>query len=185
MRIIAGAARGRKLRAPRGSATRPTADRVRESVFNILGPVAAGARVLDLFAGAGGLGLEALSRGAAWAVFVDRAPAAARCVRDNLAILAMTDQAEVITSDALRAVRRMRAHGDRFDWVFVDPPYASDLAAATLTTLGESPVLADGATVIVEHDRRRPLPDASGQLARTDQRAYGDTIVSFYGTVLP
>ncbi len=183
MRIIGGTARSRRLRAPAGAATRPTADRVREALFNILGPPPEDLAVLDLFAGAGGLGLEALSRGAARAVFVDRAPAAVRCLEENVASLGMGDRAEILAVDVARALRTLDG---AFGWVFIDPPYKTDLALATVAALSQTgALLTQDAIVVAEHDRRRPLPDANGILTKTDQRIYGDTALSFYGRVAP
>lgn len=180
MRIIGGHSRGRKLRAPPGRQTRPTADRVRESLFNILG--SPDGDVLDLFAGAGTLGLEALSRGANAAVFVDMAGPAIRCVRANLETLGAADRAVVERSDALAAVRRLGGQGRRFCWVFADPPYAFAGCDELIEAVGAARLLADGGRLVIEHDRRTALPTAAGGLARTDQRRYGDTALSFYTT---
>lgn len=182
MRIIGGSSGGRRLRAPRGQATRPTSDRVREAVFNILGPPPEGARVLDLYAGAGGLGFEALSRGAAVAVFVDRAEAAVRCLRANAAELAVEPRVRVVRADVGAALPRLAVASERFDWIFVDPPYASQEAERTLVALGgpQHVLLADEVVVVLEHDRRSAPPDATGVLALIDRRGYGDTCVSFY-----
>ncbi len=178
MRIIAGVHGGRRLRAPRGDATRPTADRVREAIFNILGPPPPGARVLDLFAGAGTLGLEALSRGAARAVFVNRAPAALRCLRENIAALGVADASSVHRGEARQLLRRLDGP---FDWVFVNPPYHSGLQDEVLAALDSHPeLLSADAVVVVEHDRRREPASSAGAMVRTDQRRYGDTVVSFY-----
>lgn len=182
MRIIGGTAGGRRIRAPRGQATRPTSDRVREAIFNILGPPPPGARVLDLYAGAGGLGLEALSRGATAAVFVDEAAAAYRCIRENADRLGFGERARVVKAPVQAALARLAATGQRFEWIFADPPYATDEAARTVAALGgpHAALLAPGAVLVVEHDRRRPPPERAGVLARTDIRVYGDTAVSFY-----
>lgn len=182
MRIIGGSVGGRRIRAPRGQATRPTSDRVREAIFNILGPPPADTRVLDLYAGAGGLGLEALSRGAAAAVFVDRAAEAVRCLTDNLRDLGFAERGRALRAEVAAALPRLAADGERFGWIFLDPPYASDEAALTLASLGgpSAALLADDAVVVAEHDRRRRPPDASGGLALADRRRYGDTEISFY-----
>jgi 16S rRNA (guanine(966)-N(2))-methyltransferase RsmD len=176
MRVVAGDLGGRVLRAPHGAATRPTSEKVREAVFAIL-PDVAGARVLDVFAGSGAVGIEALSRGAAHATFVDSGRAALAAVRANLAALGVpADRATVHAGDA---VGFARAAGGPFELVFVDPPYASDLAVRVATALPAA-ALAAGATVVVEHDRRHAPPDDLGDLRRVDQRRYGDTLVSFY-----
>jgi 16S rRNA (guanine966-N2)-methyltransferase len=185
VRVIAGSLGGRRLAAPAGHGTRPTSDRVREAIFNILGPPPEGARVLDLFAGAGGLGIEALSRGAAHAVFVDQAKAALRCLRDNLAALGLTAATRIVAGDARRALEDLdrAAAADPaagFDWIFLDPPYASDLADAALVRIGAGALARPGAVVVVEHDRRVALDPARGVLELADARRYGDTAVSLY-----
>ena len=179
MRIIGGSLGGRRLRAPRGDATRPTADRVRESLFNILGPPPAETRVLDLCAGAGSLGLEALSRGAAYALFVDDSRAAVRCLRDNIAALQVESTSAVQFGDVRRVVGRL-GDENRFHWVFADPPYRTNLAAEILALLAISPAMADDVIVAIEHDRRNEPAPLAGCLVRTDRRRYGDTVISFY-----
>jgi 16S rRNA (guanine966-N2)-methyltransferase len=177
MRIVSGAWGGRRLQAPPGDATRPTSDRVREALFSILGARVEGARVLDLFAGSGALGLEALSRGAAAATFVDSAPAAVRAVRANLE--ALDAAAEVRRQDALRFLGGARDAACPYDLVFLDPPYR--LATRLGAELSEAlpPVLAPGATVVTESDRRRPL---DLELPLSDERRYGDTLIRIHGT---
>jgi 16S rRNA (guanine966-N2)-methyltransferase len=174
VRIVAGTYGGRRLAAPRGTGTRPTADRVREAVFSMLEPVA-DARVLDLFAGSGALGLEALSRGAAEATFVDSAPAAVRAVHANLEALGA--DAEVRRADARGFLRNARADGRQYDLVFLDPPYqrAGALAEALAGDLAE--VLAPRARVVVESDRRSPL---ELPLSLQVDRRYGDTVIRIF-----
>jgi 16S rRNA (guanine966-N2)-methyltransferase len=175
MRIVGGSLGGRVLRAPPGAATRPTSEKVREAIFNILGDVE-GARVLDMFAGSGALGIEALSRGAAHATFIDQAKPALVTVRANLRDLGLADRATVLAGDAVALGAR---HEPATPWqlVFVDPPYRSDLAVRAVQTLAH---LAPDAVIVVEHDRRNAPPENLGSLLRTDQRRYGDTLVSFY-----
>lgn len=179
MRLTGGADRGRKLRAPRGSGTRPTASRVREAIFNILGP-APDAPVLDLYAGTGALGLEALSRGAPKVVFVERDSRALAALSRNLRELGLTDRAVVMGGKVSQSLSRLAAGPERFAWVFIDPPYASEEAQRTLDTLAGSGVLAPGAIIVVEHDKRRMPPESAGELYLCDRRFYGDTGVSFY-----
>lgn len=176
MRVIAGALRGRRLAAPRGTATRPTSDRVREAVFAILGEIT-GAAVLDLFAGSGALGIEALSRGAASATFVEHAPAALTALDRNLAALELGPCSRVVRGDALAALRGARARGDKYDLVFLDPPYAQagSLAASLAGALVQ--LLAPGARVLSESDRRTPLELG---LAVTFERGYGDTLIRIH-----
>ena len=174
MRVIAGRLGGRILVAPRGRDTRPTSDRVREALFSILEPVA-GARVLDLFAGSGALAIEALSRGAAEATLVDPAPAAASAIARNLSALGL--EAEVRRQPARAFLQRARADARQYDLVFLDPPYrqATELAAELGAAL--LPVLAPGARVVAESDRRAPL---ALDLALLDERRYGDTLIRIY-----
>jgi 16S rRNA (guanine966-N2)-methyltransferase len=182
MRIIGGVVGGRTIRAPHGTGTRPTSDKVRGALFNILGPPDENARVLDLFAGAGALGLEALSRGAAHATFVDKDGGAVRCVEENAGALGFGERVRVQRGDAQTVLGRLERAGERFTWVFIDPPYASDEAVRALTALGKppAPLLEDDAVVVVEHDRRRAPDDTYGTLTRADRRKYGDTEISFF-----
>ena len=179
VRVIAGTAKGRRLRVPAGLHVRPSGARLRESAFGILEHRGAieGARVLDLFAGTGALGIEALSRGAAHATFVDAGKPALAAIRGNLHELGLEDRADVVALDAVAAAGRPPAAP--WDLVFVDPPYASDLARRAVAALPAAG-LAPGAVVVIEHDRRGAPPDALGFLLRTDQRRYGDTMVSFF-----
>ncbi len=175
MRVIAGRYGGRRLKAPAGEATRPTSDRVREALFSILGARVQDARVLDLFAGAGTLGLEALSRGAGQATFVDSAPAALRALRGNLAALGA--EAEVVRADALRWLRAASGGARQYDLVFLDPPYrrTAELGAPLSDLLPA--VLAPGALVVAESDRRSPLHLT---ITATDERRYGDTLIRIH-----
>jgi 16S rRNA (guanine966-N2)-methyltransferase len=174
MRVIAGTLGGRALVAPRGRATRPTSDRVREALFSILG-VVEGARVLDLFAGSGALAIEALSRGAAEATLVDSSRAAIAAARRNLEALGLG--AELRQQGAIPFLRNARSEGRLYDLVFLDPPYrrASSLGPELATAL--EPVLAPGARVVCESDRRAPLELRLRQAAEPQARAYGDTLI--------
>jgi 16S rRNA (guanine(966)-N(2))-methyltransferase RsmD len=175
MRVVAGAYGGRTLRAPRGSTTRPTSDRVREALFSVLGPLD-GLTVLDLFAGSGALGIEALSRGAAAATFVDSSPAAVAAIRANLVSLGLG--AEVRRQDARAYLRA--AGGSTFGLVFADPPYRA--LAKLAGELGEllPPLLAPAARVVVESDRREP---AVLELPLLTERRYGDTVIRVHSAV--
>jgi 16S rRNA (guanine(966)-N(2))-methyltransferase RsmD len=180
VRIVAGTLGGRVLAAPPGRSTRPTSEKVREAIFSILGPPPPDAQVLDLFAGSGALGIEALSRGATGATLVESARGALATLRANLRELGLADRATVVATDVL-AYLRAPHRGPAFHWVFLDPPYASSLGADALALLGASTDrLAPEAITVIEHDRRRVPPEAAGSLLRTDQRRYGDTLVSFY-----
>jgi 16S rRNA (guanine966-N2)-methyltransferase len=177
VRIVAGRYGGRRLTAPRGDATRPTSDRVREALFSLLGPLD-GARVLDLFAGSGALAIEALSRGAEHATLVDSAPAAIRSVRANLATLELDSATvEVRRQDARAFLRSARTAGQDYDLVLLDPPYrlAAELGRELSPLLAA--VLATGGRVVSESDRRTPL---ALDLPLTDERRYGDTLIRIH-----
>lgn len=179
LRIVGGAARGRKLRVPRGLRVRPTADRVRETIFNILGQRFDGERVLDLYAGSGAFGLEALSRGAGEAVLVDADREAIAACRENASALGYDARVEIVRSDALAALERFAAAGRRFDLVFLDPPYAAGPKEA-LVHLDRLHLLAPGGCVVAEHDRRLELEARIGALAQKDRRRIGESAVSFF-----
>ncbi|MDQ8043840.1 MAG: 16S rRNA (guanine(966)-N(2))-methyltransferase RsmD [Solirubrobacteraceae bacterium] len=176
LRITGGEFRGRKLVTPEGGTTRPTASRVREAMFSMLGPIH-GARVLDLCCGCGSLGLEALSRGADTAVFVDDAVAAAASARENIDTFGIADRADVLEIDALRAVQRLREAGDRFDLILIDAPYSQ--APKIVARLSEyiPDLLEPGARVVLEGDRRDP---PALDLPMDRERAYRDVLVRLY-----
>ena len=182
MRIIAGSYRSRTLVAPSGMATRPTSDRLRETLFNVLAPRIEGARFLDLYAGSGAVGIEALSRGAASVEFIESAPAALAVMRSNLARLGITAGFRIHAASVATALRRMKA-GPPFEVVFLDPPYdAAREYEATLGLLGGMDVglLADGALVIAEHRKKERLEERYGKLGRTRLLQQGDAALSFY-----
>ena len=177
MRIIAGERRGRPLLGPRKGGIRPTGAYLREAVFNVLAARIAAAQVLDLFAGTGAMGLEALSRGAAAATFVDREVAA---IRANLARLGFEGRAAVIRGDGLRATARLGAAGRRFDVIYADPPYAADLAARTVAAVAAAGLLAPGGLLLVEHHHKMLVPEAAGALGRRRALRHGETQVTLY-----
>jgi len=177
VRVIAGSLGGRRLKAPHGRLTRPTADRVKEALFAMLGPIE-GARVLDLYAGSGALGIEALSRGAARAVFVERDARALRALKDNLAALGLAVAgAEVRRADALAALAQAAERTERYELILIDPPYlnAAELGGALSQMLPS--LLAPGGRVVVESDRREPLELA---LPVVRARRYGDTSITIH-----
>lgn len=176
LRVIGGALRGRKLEAPRTDATRPTLDRVRESIFNLLGPLPPGLRVLDLFAGSGALGIEALSRGAESVVFVERAREPLRTLRANVAALDLAGRARISTLDAGTSA----AWGDGpFDLAFADPPWPDAYEDAVLAAAAAG--LAPGGRLVLEHPRERTPPLAPEPLELRKERSYGATGVAVYG----
>jgi 16S rRNA (guanine966-N2)-methyltransferase len=177
VRIVAGRFGGRRLVAPPGRATRPTSDRVREALFATLGPID-GARVLDLFAGSGALGIEALSRGAASAVLVERDPRAAAAVRANLEALDLgAPEAVVFAGPARAALRAASQRADTYDLVFLDPPYRSAPELGRELSAALEPLLSGGGRVVAESDRRAPLELS---LPLVHERRYGDTLIRIH-----
>ncbi|MBM3218069.1 MAG: 16S rRNA (guanine(966)-N(2))-methyltransferase RsmD [Candidatus Rokubacteria bacterium] len=180
MRVLAGALKGKRLVTPRGSTTRPTADQVRIALMDTLMPRLPEARVLDLFAGAGGVGLEALSRGAAHATFVERDARAVAALRANVETLGVAAQTRIERADVRAALERLGRDGARFDVVFLDPPYDEDLVLPTLERLGTSPVVDAGALVIAQHLTKRPPPPGIGRLRAYRTRRFGETTLTFF-----
>ena len=186
MRIIAGSYRSRPLQAPPGLSTRPTSDRLRETLFNVLAPRIQGAAFLDLYAGSGAVGIEALSRRAAHVTFVERAPAALKVLRGNLERLEIGSDLSIHSGSVgacLRSAVQARPKPERYEVVFLDPPYDEEREyTATLGLLGGSAaaLLAPGALVVAEHARKQALDDRYGSLKRTRQLKQGDAILSFY-----
>mgnify|MGYP001600989038 CR=1 FL=1 len=179
MRVIAGSQKGRTLIAPRGLATRPTPGRVREALFSMLGDEVQGARVLDLFAGTGSLGIEALSRGAAAACFVEKAPAAVAALRRNLAVVKQ-ERARLLAMPAERAVVLLAREQFAADLVLLDPPYQSELAVWALDAIVEHRLLAEGAWVVLEHSGRTAPPPAPSRLNLARSRRFGDVGLCIY-----
>jgi 16S rRNA (guanine966-N2)-methyltransferase len=175
LRVIGGHLSGRRFRVPQGE-VRPTSDRVREALFGRLADLD-GLRVLDLYAGSGALGIEAISRGALEATFVERDLRVLRVLRGNLAALGIDSVTAVVEGDVPAAVGRLGRAGARFDLVLIDPPYGSEEPSRAFEALVDSAVLAPGAMVVLERDRRHPSPGAEG-LSALDERRYGDTVVA-------
>jgi 16S rRNA (guanine(966)-N(2))-methyltransferase RsmD len=185
MRVIAGQYRSRVLQAPHGMETRPTSDRLRETLFNVLAPRLPDAVFLDLYAGSGAVGIEALSRGAREAIFVEQAEPALRAIRANLAALRIQGGYGLEARSVAAGVRRLAEAGRAADLVFLDPPYnATEQYELTLSLLGGNcrGVLASGAWVVAEHEKRRDLDEHYGKLARFRVLKQGDAALSFYRT---
>jgi 16S rRNA (guanine(966)-N(2))-methyltransferase RsmD len=183
MRIIQGSHRGRKLQSKEVEDLRPMRAQVRAALFNILNARSArvsGSRFLDLFAGTGSVGIEALSRGAAWAVFVDQSREAVRLIEANLEALKLSERAVIYHEDAMKALAQLDAAQQRFDLVFIGPPYGQGLANRALAALAETHILNDDALVITEIFKKETLPEAFGGLKRSDLRRYGDNVLVFY-----
>ncbi|HEY7713962.1 MAG TPA: 16S rRNA (guanine(966)-N(2))-methyltransferase RsmD [Candidatus Binatia bacterium] len=183
MRVIGGAARGRRLRVPKGDAVRPTAARVKESLFNILPRDFSGMQVLDLFAGTGNLSIEALSRGADHALLIEASARSAATIKNNLRRLGFAAQSAVWVAPVARSLRTLSRRRAIFDFIFLDPPYDRGLAGRSLDLIAACDLVRDTGTVVVEHSARESLKPRYGSLQLHDQRRYGDTRLSFYRRV--
>lgn len=189
MRVIAGSARGRPLKGPPGPATRATSDKVRGVIFDVLAAVIPGARVLDLYAGTGALGIEALSRGAESCLFVEKAHAACRVIEANLATTRLAAQATVWCTEVSAALERLEADNissldstfrPPYDVIVLDPPYGDPTIVGVVERLGRSVLLARGGFVVLEHGKRLTPPRESGILRLHRARLYGDTAVTIW-----
>jgi 16S rRNA (guanine966-N2)-methyltransferase len=187
MRLIAGIHRSRLLKSLKGPNLRPTSDYVRETLFNILGPAVENSNFLDIFAGTGAVGIEALSRGATHSVFIENHAPAAKIIRENLASLDLHRSATVLPIDALKALEKLSTRKPAqppFDFIYIDPPYAAkedyDRVLAYLGSPIAGPLLAPNTVVIAEHHTRHALPDVIATLHRARSRTQGDTTLTFY-----
>ncbi|WP_422445925.1 16S rRNA (guanine(966)-N(2))-methyltransferase RsmD [Thermoanaerobacterium sp. DL9XJH110] len=178
MRIIGGFYRGRKIKSPAGTDTRPTPDMVREALFNIISPVVADSVFLDIYAGTGAVGLEALSRGARFTAFIEKDAAACRLIKDNLANLGLRNKALVIKSDALEGLKKLEKNGLSFDIIFMDPPYHKNMTGCCLTHLINSGLIKAGGVVIVQHSEDEKVEQAG--FCCIKKRRYGRTMLTFF-----
>ncbi len=178
MRVIAGCAKSRRLKVPKGLKIRPTLDKVREALFDILGNDAAVDRVLDLYAGSGSLGIEAISRGAKYCTFVDNNPKCIKAIRENLSNLGFGSRSNVLRSNVSKALRSLEKVAQRFDLVFMDPPYGE--AKISLQQVAKSDILSPHCVVVVEHYKKDAMPKEAGPLRMIKASRYGDTVLSFY-----
>lgn len=178
MRIIAGTAKGRTFRAPEGRSTRPTLDRVREAMFGMVQFDVENAKVLDLFAGSGGLGLEALSRGAKSVVFCDNDRKACSLIQENVSTLGFSDRAEVFCSDCMQLLERLAFSGNRFSLVLLDPPYEAGLYEPVMHALVEKRLLLPNCIVLAEHAIKNPLSSVDPSLIAGKPHRYGDVAVT-------
>lgn len=176
MRIIAGSARGHRLKSLEGMNTRPTQDRVKESVFNIIMNYISERKVLDLFSGTGNLGIEAISRGASHALMVDKNPSCVKIITDNLIHTKLEDRAKVVCEDVILAIRRLK--GQKFDLIFMDPPYSKGHIQPTIDAIFENNILACSGIIVVERSKTDEMTQSQiYQIVR--EQTYGDTVVSF------
>lgn len=181
LRVISGELRGRKLEKLEGMSIRPTSDRVKESLFNMFGTRVFESRFLDLFAGTGGIGIEAYSRGAAEVVLIDVDAKSIEVLKGNLQKLNIIDKVEVYNTDYINAINKLAADLRKFDIIFMDPPYLKDYEKNALAAVSEKDLLSDGGVIVVEHDITDKMPETSGKLSIMRHKKYGNTMLTFYG----
>lgn len=179
VRVISGSARGLKLNTPGDDRVRPTTDRVKESMFNIVQDWVYDSQVLDLFAGSGALGIEALSRGASQAVFCDNSLDSIKIIKSNIEKARVADRSQIVIGDFKRCLRDMEAKNQSFDMIFVDPPYYEGLFEEVLDTIRSCKILKKDGIVIVEHDAKKPIGQVEG-LEVYKEKKYGITMLTFY-----
>lgn len=180
MRVISGICKGRPLKAVPGQTTRPTTDKVKESIFNIIGPFFNGGQGLDLYAGSGGLGVEALSRGIEKMIFVDRNPKAIEIVQQNIHACHFEAKAEVYRNDAKRALKAVAKREMKFDVIFLDPPYALQRIEEEISFISQNKLLTEQGIIVTEHDASTFLPESIDDITCIRNEQYGDTGISIY-----
>ncbi|NLL04604.1 MAG: 16S rRNA (guanine(966)-N(2))-methyltransferase RsmD [Clostridiaceae bacterium] len=180
LRVISGEAKGHKLKTLKSNLTRPTSDKVKGSIFNIIASIVFDSDVLDLFAGTGNLGIEALSRGARSAVFVDKNRECSQIINENLTHTKLAHKAEVLVMDVCNALSKLSQKGNQFDIVFLDPPYAKGLVDDTLACIASVDVIKPDTLIVAEHDAEDVVSEYIGTFKNFRQQKYGDTIISFY-----
>lgn len=184
MRVISGLRKGHRLNSPKGMDTRPTEDKVKESLFNILGNIDADAMVLDLFGGSGSIGIEFLSRGAKACYFVDISSKSIAAIKENLIHTKLTESATVIKSDALRAIKHFNSKELKFDYIYLDPPFRhKELLYGVLKSIDEHKTLADNGLLIIEHEKELILEDKILKFMKNDERRYGNKTMTFFSTI--
>jgi 16S rRNA (guanine966-N2)-methyltransferase len=183
LRVIAGQCKGRRLLPVPGQSTRPTSDKVKESIFNIIGPFFDGGSVLDAYAGTGALAIEALSRGMTAATCIDIEPKSLKVIRQNIAACGFESACQVFRNDAKKAIPLLAKRNLKYDLVFLDPPYRYDVIPELILLLQQHDVLTDHATIVAEHDASVELDPAIGNCEQFRHAVYGDTAVTFYNTI--
>lgn len=178
MRVISGTAGGRKLSAPKSTHTRPTTDKVKQAIFNVLGYIDEDSKVLDLYAGTGGIGIEFLSRGAKESVFVDNNLESVRYIKDNVNNCKFNDVSRVYKQDVIRAIYILYQNGEKFDYIFLDPPYEKGHVKEILDLIEQMDILNENGIIIAEHEKKFNV-DEYEMLELTTRKEYGDIAVSF------
>ncbi|WP_416199205.1 16S rRNA (guanine(966)-N(2))-methyltransferase RsmD [Sporanaerobacter sp.] len=182
LRIISGSKKGYKLKSPKGLDTRPTQDRIKESLFSILGDIRIEAKVLDLFAGSGGIGIEFLSRGAGECYFIDNSLSSIKTINENLYETNLKSKSYVYKNDVFKAIKILGKKNIRFDYIFMDPPYEKGLVLETLKIVCENNILEDRGIIIAEHESKLMIDKSVFCLNEVDKRFYGDKAITFYMT---
>lgn len=180
MRVISGAQKGLPLKAVPGAGTRPTTDKVKESIFNMIGPYFNGGLAVDLFAGSGGLGIESLSRGIETCIFIEKDPRAIQIIHENLKKCKLEEKAEVYKADATRAIKALEKRQARVDLLFVDPPYQKVGYYELIEHFFQKNLLTENAIILCEHEKGVDLPSNYGPFRLTRKEIYGSTIISIY-----
>jgi 16S rRNA (guanine966-N2)-methyltransferase len=180
LRVVSGVCKGRALKAVPGNTTRPTTDKVKEALFNMIGPYFEGGLGLDLFAGSGGLGLEALSRGLDRVIFVDRDAKAIQTIYENIEACKMEDKAEVYRNDAERAIKALIKREIRFDYIFLDPPYKKQQLLSLMQKISEHRLLNNEGYIVCEHSHDVELPDSVGEFTQYKHEKYGIIAITIY-----
>lgn len=185
MRVFGGTLQGRRLQTCRAASLRPTSEKMREAVFNILGPLPAEGAVLDLFAGTGSLGIEALSRGMQKAVFVERNAEIVSVLKENIRHCRLEEKSRVIGLPVSKGLKMLAARNEKFALIFLDPPYQEKLAGDTLRDINEAQLVTDDGLVVAEHSSKEILEESYGRLTMDDQRRYGQSCISFFSIHQP
>lgn len=180
MRVISGTKKGYKLKAPKGQETRPTKDRIKESLFNILRNIDEESVILDLYGGSGGIGIEFLSRGANKVYFVDRSYISIKIINENLMHTKLKDNSQVIKSDSIKAIELLGEKGIKMDYIYIDPPFGQKLILKALENIIKMDILDDEGLIIIEHEKDLTLKERIDNLIRIDYRNYGNECLSFY-----
>ncbi|RBP68287.1 16S rRNA (guanine(966)-N(2))-methyltransferase RsmD [Alkalibaculum bacchi] len=180
MRVITGTAKGKKLLTPKDERVRPTTDRIKETLFNIINPYIRDAVIIDCFAGTGGVGIEALSRGARQAYFIDNHRESIKLIRKNLEIARLEEKGVVLPVEASSALTSLANKNVKADIIFMDPPYHLNIISRLVEIISQNNLLAEDGIIIAEHDNRIELKDQIERFAKVDQRVYGTTIMSYY-----
>ncbi|MFB6466522.1 16S rRNA (guanine(966)-N(2))-methyltransferase RsmD [Cytobacillus sp. Hz8] len=180
MRVVSGDCKGKTLKAVPGSSTRPTTDKVKEAIFNMIGPYFDGGTVLDLFAGSGGLGIEALSRGVEKAIFVDRDGKAIQVIWDNIKYCQLEERVEVFRNDSDRALKAIMKRELKFDYIFLDPPYKKQQLQKLIELIDKNQLLQDNGVIVCEHSSNVNLPNIIGDLVNIKHETYGIIAISIY-----